>query len=424
MTIRQNSTYCHEVQIGLGTTSIPDFENLTLIGRATRLALHIRGLSTISYETLRLVAYHYLNISTEAIKEVVELLAEIEFVKIYSEGKTIKTVTPTVPYYEDLHNDLSAYGEARGFNESEELTLDILRRLSTSPDKKDSLITKIGCEISLFDRVSSIGNQGNYFKSHTSRGREILISPNFFSQNFDLYADLVAQNGAFNIKRILGLIKKSQGYPLSLIEKNKFISGEAVTDDEIMMLKRLAYDGAVKPPSITNELRGKNYFLFTPTPSGASLAPNKRDIYEKAMAIVSAIRLGQFLPNEYSIRSPGALLSVLMRDKKLKRSSTEANLQYKNLVHLRIARLDQGSNGFAQLHIIDTEENMEALHMAYQLVEDGSVSAAEVDDDTRKALQQPIEHTESLIAAGEFKDTSKITLSEQQQMELDLVHYR
>lgn len=424
MTQKLNSTYCHEIQIGLGITSVPDFENLTLIGRATRLALHIRGLSTISYDTLRLVAYHFLNIPTESVIKVLEVLGEIEFVKIYSEGKSIKTVTPTVPYYEELHKDLSSFGNECGFNESEELTLDILKRLSASPDKTESLINKIGCDRTLFTRVTDIGNCGNYFKAHKSRGQEVLISPNFFSENFDLYIDLVAQNGAHSIQRILELVKKYQGYPLSLIEKNKAINGEAVTEDDIKMLKRLAYEGAIKPPSITTKLRGENFFLFTPTPAGASIAPAKRDIYEKSMAIVSAIRLGQYLPSKYSIRSPGAVLYTLIRDKKLKRSNTEANQQYKNLVHLRIARLEQFSYGYAQLHIIDTEENMEALNMAYQLIDDGNVSGAEIDEDARKALQQPIKHTESLVAAGKFKKNAKVALSEQQRMDLDLVHYK
>ncbi|HTU91171.1 MAG TPA: hypothetical protein VMF69_13920, partial [Gemmataceae bacterium] len=37
--------------------------------------------------------------------------------------------------------------------------------------------------------------------------------------------------------------------------------------------------------------------------SGAALTATKRDIYEKAMAIVAAIRQGQFLPRQFAIVS-------------------------------------------------------------------------------------------------------------------------
>ena len=104
---------CHEIQVGLGTTEVPEFDQLALIGMAVRLALHIRGLSPIPYEVVKLVGYHYLDISLHAARRVVELLAEIEFVKLGTEGKTIKTVLPNVPYYEELYEQLGGYAVGR-----------------------------------------------------------------------------------------------------------------------------------------------------------------------------------------------------------------------------------------------------------------------------------------------------------------------
>lgn len=69
--------------------------------------------------------------------------------------------------------------------------------------------------------------------------------------------------------------------------------------EQISLLKRLAQDGIVKPPSIETAHSGLNYFMFTPTPSKVHLSPTKRDIYEKAMAIVAAIRQGQLLPQHF-----------------------------------------------------------------------------------------------------------------------------
>ena len=64
---------CHEIQTGLGTTEVPEFDQLLVVGMGVRLALHIRGLPAISFELLKLVGYHFLGIPTLATRQVVEL---------------------------------------------------------------------------------------------------------------------------------------------------------------------------------------------------------------------------------------------------------------------------------------------------------------------------------------------------------------
>ena len=100
---------CHEIQVCLGRTDVPEFESLLEIGMAVRLALHLRGLPLVQYEVVRLVSGHYLDIAPMAVQRVVHLLAEVEFVKLQSEGKTIRAVLPTVPYYEDLYATLGGF---------------------------------------------------------------------------------------------------------------------------------------------------------------------------------------------------------------------------------------------------------------------------------------------------------------------------
>src|SRR6266478_5704184 len=100
---------CHEIQTGFGLTDVPEFEQLQRVGMAVRLALHIRGLPAVNYETLKLVANHYLGIPIGGVRSVLDVLAEVEFVKLQTEGKTIRAVVPNVPYYETLYNTLGIY---------------------------------------------------------------------------------------------------------------------------------------------------------------------------------------------------------------------------------------------------------------------------------------------------------------------------
>jgi hypothetical protein len=198
--------------------------------------------------------------------------------------------------------------------------------------------------------------------------------------------------------------------------------GEASLDkSQLNLLKRLAEDGLVKPPSITTSHSGENYFLFTPTPAGAALSPTKRDVYEKAMAIVAAVRQGQFLPKQYAIRSPGAVIYTLKRDLKLKKATTEAVEQYRKLVHLRIGRLIDVGNGYAEFHINDQPENREALKIAYDLVSGGEPSEMEVDDQARMALQQDQSYVESLVASANLRKREPVKLNESDQYELDFL---
>ena len=412
---------CHEIQVGLGTTEVPEFDQLALVGMAVRLALHIRGLAAIPYEVIKLVGYHYLDISVRATQDVVELLAEIEFVKLGTEGKTIKTVLPNVPYYENMYEQLGCYAQDKGLNEAEQLSIDLVQRLAHSPEKLDALRGKLGADSGLFNRSLAVGQAGSYLQVVRARGRDILLTPTYFSENPEIFADAAAGGGTEQIQKVLGAIKGAQGFPLALVEKNKRIGNTDLSEDEVKLTIRLAQDGAVRPPSISTAHAGKNFFLFTPTPSGAALASTKRDIYEKAMAIVSAVRQGQFLPNKYAIRSPGAILYMLRSDLKLKRGTTEAAHQYKNLVHLRIATLSDAGSGFKQLHIIDTEENKEALDIAYNLVDAGIAKGIEVDEDARKAIQEDQSFVESMVSAGKLRSTRKVSLTEGQQQELDLI---
>lgn len=413
---------CHEIQVGLGLTEVPDFELLTETGMAVRLALNIRGLPTIRYETLRLVAYHFLSIPTLAVDRIIRLLEEVRFVKIQSEGKTIKAVLPTVPYYEDIYSTLGEYAQAKGtFNEAETLSLEIVRRLAKSPENIDTLRNKLGADNTLFGRSVYIGETGSYIVKRRSRSKDILISPTYFSENADIFADIVASKGAKSVQKALKAVRATQGIPLSIVEERKSIGRYKLDDSEVALLKRLAQDGVVKPPAIKTTYSGQNHFLFTPTPTGAALSPTKRDVYERAMAIVAAVRQGQFLPQAYAIRSPSAVIGALKNRLKLGKATTEATQQYRNLVHLRIGQLIPVGSGFSEFRIIDAEENREALQIAYSLVTRGEPEGVEVDEQARKALQQDQEYIESVVASGELRKRERIKLDEGQQLELDLL---
>lgn len=58
MTTKNQTTaeFAHDIQTGLARHSVPEYEQLPLIGMAASLALHIRGLGEIDYVVMKPVA--------------------------------------------------------------------------------------------------------------------------------------------------------------------------------------------------------------------------------------------------------------------------------------------------------------------------------------------------------------------------------
>lgn len=417
MNREENASKCHDIQVTLDGKDVPDFELIPKIGMMVNLALHIRGLSTIEYDVLRMVSSHYFGIPTMVFKDIIASLAEIEFVSLYTTKGTIKTVTPKVPYFDSVYNKIGEFAEMSGFSEPEEAALSILEKLAQAPTEKSNIYA-IGAEKKIIDRNVQIGIEGGYILKERARGKDILVSPLFFSENYQLFADLAAKSGAKTVQRILDLIKESQGWPLSIIETTKMINGKAVTDDEIVLIKRLAQDSVIKPPAITTQHSGQNYFLFPPAPGNAKLNLSNKEIYERAMALISSVRQGQLLAKKYPIRNPLWILNSLKSSGFL-RPTTETKAQYQQLAIMRVGRIEHTGSGWHKFVLIDTEENTRALDLAISLLSTGSIKNMEIDQEARIALQKDQTYIESIISAGKLRKAGKVELDEETKEEID-----
>lgn len=410
---------CHEIQLAIRDKEVPRFESIAEIGMAVQLALHIRGLPLIDYEMLKLVASTMLGIPRLAVDRIVELLAEIEFVRLNKDGRKIKAVLPVIPYFDKLYEGIGEYFESSARpDEFEAITLEIVDRLAGAPYNVDSLAGKLGADKKDFEASIEIGTKGGFLISRRARAKTIILNPSYFSENSDIFIDHVAKSGASGIQNTLKFIQSSQGWPLSLIEDTMEIGGQAISHDDLLLLKRLAQDGAVKPPRIKTSHAGEAIFIFTPTPGNTKLNPLHREVYERSLAIVSAVRQGQLLPNKFRIRSPGAVLYKLKNELELSPTSDYAE-QYKNLVDYRIARLVTLPNGYRQLKIIDTPENRESLKIAYSLVQGDTPLELGLDNEAQRAMTGSQEYVESIVSARALRDRDVVTLSDEKKFEYE-----
>jgi hypothetical protein len=194
------------------------------------------------------------------------------------------------------------------------------------------------------------------------------------------------------------------------------IGGVKLSISEQALVGKLAAEGVIKPPTIKFGTKSES-FVFTPRPGAARLNAANREIYERAMALISAVRKGQLLPGKYEIRSPVRILEAL-RDRGHLGSNSEAREQYHNLVVLRVAVLKPVGVGW-QLHLNRTPENVAALTLAIDLLRNGNLAGMEVNQEARIALSKDESYIQSLISASEIKKRGKQIKDEQAAHEFD-----
>ncbi|BDM22242.1 hypothetical protein KMS_R20000 [Pseudomonas sp. LRP2-20] len=398
----------YDVQAGLGRIDVPDFDRLRTMGMAATLAIHLRGLQEIEFEVLRKVSDHFFSIPSYALREVIEILGEIEYVGIVKKDGKILSIIPDIPHFKDIYERVGDYFSFSELNEHEQGTLLILSELQQKPENRDRLVSNIGIDHKLMERCVNIGETGNYFKEFRARGRNIIASPFYFSDNLGELADLTAKVGADDISIVLDVIKSNQGWPLSLIQKRAELGGKKLTNQQMQLLIHLCSEGILKPPSIEFK-NSKETFVFTPKPGKSRLDSSNREIYERAMALVACVRKGQLLAEQFRIKMPIRILEVL-RDQGYIGSNSEAASQYRNLVFLRVGHLKHIAGDRYQFHLNPEPENKAALDLAINLLRTGELANLDVKQEARIALSKDEKYIQSIISAAELKGRSQVTL--------------
>ena len=198
------------------------------------------------------------------------------------------------------------------------------------------------------------------------------------------------------------------------------INGSKLDKAELQILGELVADGVLRPPSLRNtKANTDEHFVFTPRPGSKGLDGSAREVYERTMAIVAAVRKGQLMPSRYAIRSPVAILNKLKYYKKIG-ASTESAHQYMNLVTLRVGRLNPTSRaGWYEFVLNDAPENVQALDDAIALFQEGEPLSSGVSDEARIALQRDESYIQSMLASSALRSTQRAPLDEQARSEMD-----
>ncbi len=248
---REVAEFAYDLHAGLASLRIPEFDDLQTTGMAATLSIHIKSLGEIDYEVLRKVSDHFMSIPSIALEKVLRVLAEVGFVRLLEPGRRIEKVIPNIPRFEDVYQTIGDYADfAFSLNAHEQATMLLLGELYKAPGNKDAIRNKLGIENVVFERCIRLGGESGIVSSHQARGRDILISPFYFADNLEGLADAAAAAGASAISSVLKKVKDNQGWPLSLVGRNKEIGGVKLSSTEVALIQKLSAEGVIKPPTI------------------------------------------------------------------------------------------------------------------------------------------------------------------------------
>jgi len=407
---------CQDIQTGLQGYSVGEFDVLLRIGMAARLAIHIRGGGVIQYEHLKQVSHYLFDIPTIAFDSILDLLAEVGFVRLVTAGKTIKSVLPTVPYFDDMYQQLGEKAELDGLNGLEEASIAILNRLSMSPVDSTTLKGDANLNDLEFQRIIRIGTEGSYIQEFHSPSYEMmLVSPLYFSENAELFADAVRNHGEETVKEVMRLLRRYPGIPYEKVIRSKRLGGETIVPDAIQVLRVLAENAVTQPPTIETSYSGKNHFLFTPPVGTSRISVVEKEIYEKAMAIVACLRQGQHF-GRWRVKWPVAIIDAWLDPMRGKLTATTfAREQYAELAIRKICKLVHVKGDYYSPEIIDLPENRRALELAREMLTTSDViSDRGFDESAHRVIFSPAEYRESLIG---YRDIGKRRIVERTPLE-------
>lgn len=410
--------FSYDLHSALGEYETPELDYLKTLGMAATLSVHIRGLGEIQYEVLKLASYHYFKIPSFALEKVIDILSDLEFVDVLGSKKRIKAIIPKVPHFKSIYSVIGEYTEDDDLNESELAMLAILNQVYSKPENKQKLINGVSADTKTIETCLKYSEAGGLLRVHKARGKEIILSPYYFSDNLEGLADLTAKSGSSNISKVLDKLKANQGWPLSMVMGNQEIGGQKLDHVELSLINTMASEGILKPPSINFGNGRSEQFVFTPKPGSVRLNAANREIYERAMALVSCVRKGQLMPAQYRINYPVAILKSL-RNKGYLNSNSEASKQYKNLVFMKVAFLRPTAGNKCELVLIQSEENVQALDIAINLLATGELANLEVNNEAKISFSKDETYIQSIISASDMRKRKQVQVAEEAKHEMD-----
>lgn len=371
---------CHDVHSGLrnvdpNSGSLTPLADTRVVGMAAGLAALVRGQDVITdAEALKAIVAEQLDISPYAFPDVVETLERAGFVdQVVRRGTKIVSFTETVPFHRALYDGLGESWRDRQPSQLEEEMVALVDRLATSPVPEEDIEAELGLDHGDVPRLLEVGKSAELVKSVSLIDGDVLYSPFYGFENPDILAQLLTDHGSGRFGEDLAAVRAHQGFPL-----------DAATHPA---LADAVSRGFIMAPSVLRPDKVEQPFAALPYVPDRALLTARKTVLEKALAIVACIRCGEHFGGVTHTRSPASVLSALLdpNRKYTLRPHSSHKRQYQLLYRMQIVDFIP-SGSWVSPRLILTEDNLEAVRIARDMITFGEPLENRAGDDDARAL--------------------------------------
>ncbi len=405
-------------------TSVQDVElgplnaetkNIRLTGMAERLAIHIRGADVIDdYRRLEYVASQF-GIDSLVLPKVIDVLQELEWVRVEKRNGKIKKVEETVPYFSDIYSKAGEYFNNSDPSEIEEAALVVCDSLALSPITGEQVKKKFGLDDRAYEIVLDIGKSGRLIGQYksTKTNEDVLYSPVYWVENPDKLENMYNMLKKFGADRVYDALKKIkdyQGFPL--MDNILKSDSEKLTNEEKIIAEAIQR-GIILAPQVES-FKGRKKFAFTPN---IGIPVHEKIILEKSMAILACIRYGEHFGKITKIKFPEVILDKLLNSPYRIGPHTEIRKQYAILTGRGMGRIfaDKALSDRYYFELIATEENKKAVKLARDLLKVGEVLEEKgLSKELQGVLFYPGTYEEALRTLPKLKKQAHISKETQE----------
>jgi hypothetical protein len=398
---------CHDVHAGLrnvdpNSSALAPLADTRMVGMAASLASLIRGQDVVSdAEALKTIVAEQLDINPYAFPGVIDTLERAGMIDhVQRRGQKIVSFTETVPFYENLYTALGDAWRRGEPSQLEQELVAVVERLAASPVPAEELENELGLDRGDVPRLIAVGKDSELVQGVALIDGEVLYSPFYGFENPQILAELLEHHGSGRFAEELKAVRVHQGLPVDPATHPALADAVA--------------RGFITAPSVRTPSGQDQPFATLPYVPDQRLLTVRKPILEKALAVVACIRCGEHFGGATSTRAPVAVLDALLdpnRDYQLRPHGSHQR-QYQMLYRMQIVDfLPSGSWVIPKL--IVTEDNLEAVRLARDLLAWGEPMHDRTGDDQARALLMQRGRYEAPLQTVARKRNQK-TLSERE----------
>lgn len=343
------------------SAALTEFSSTYTIGMAAVLAGAIKGKDVIrDARVLKKIAADVLKINPLAFEKVVLELAELEIVRgIKWQGQEIISFAENVPLvYDNLHERLGTRWLNMHPSELEGQFLTILDTLAKAPLLAKNLLTRVGVDSKSNKKLRVIGENAELVRYYPLKdGTEVIASPLHAFENPDQLITLFENHNADRVRETFSQVRASPGFAITM--DNKY----PIVEDMVRL-------GLVPAPTVVGSDHRERAFAIMLYGVAPIYLTSKKQILDRALALIACVRCGQISGGVTPIRRPDLLLAALInpsRNYTLKGHSSTPR-QYAPLISMgMITAVPMGDRWGARLN--PTPDNLEAVRLAIALLE-------------------------------------------------------